>query len=462
MQEPAQTSYSLKDTNSRQCITENQNHCETLSNKEELDINDTNLELKSIFKCKLCSLSFSKKPSLNKHLNRKHKVELLKLRNNNAKYSCDKCGKEFHKLPSLKRHQSRNHSCNPMGQGDDYLTCVMEGCDGQTFPSEVAMKDHMKKVHNHPRKGRKPKEPLDLDLIKTLELDLSMKDQLFTTPQSCPNCSKMFESKLKLYWHIKRVHQQKHKPCQLCGLMVKKLSDHVKRQHTEKDIKKFVCEFCGERFKGQSGYQFHIAGHTGEKKYSCRSCGKHFRTSSESYNCERGHQGIYKWRCSLCNFKSHQKNKYIRHLRTHTKSQPYQCPLCDHKAARKDYLQKHIGKSHSQMTLEEVEAKHPNLYKIEEKVQVIAEISYHKPFERKEFEEIEQNKLFSDKEKKFINDDLKANLKLEDKNYKTDVRLPLFPHNNSGSQNQHQPMICIQQSQENLVQQLSYLTKLSL
>jgi hypothetical protein len=42
--------------------------------------------------------------------------------------------------------------------------------------------------------------------------------------------------------------------------MVKKLSDHVKRQHMERDLKKFVCELCGERFKGQSGYQFHLAG----------------------------------------------------------------------------------------------------------------------------------------------------------------------------------------------------------
>ena len=46
----------------------------------------------------------------------------------------------------------------------------------------------------------------------------------------------------------------------LCGLMVKKLSDHMKRQHVERDLKKFVCELCGDRFKGQSGYQFHLAG----------------------------------------------------------------------------------------------------------------------------------------------------------------------------------------------------------
>ena len=460
---------------------EGDGHYETFPEKEEFDINDVCQELGTIFKCQMCDMSFRKKPSLNKHIKRKHKEEFLKLRNIKSDYSCDKCGKVFHKLPSLRRHYSRNHTFRSMRKGDDYLTCVMEGCVGPAFTSEVAMKDHMKEVHNLPRKGRKPTEPLDLDLLKNLELDTTMKDQLFITPKSCSECSKIFESKLKLYWHIKRVHQQKHKPCQHCGLMVKKLSDHVKRQHTEKDVKNFVCEFCGERFKGQSGYQFHIAGHTGEKKYSCMSCGKQFRRSSESYNCERGHQDIFKWRCTLCSFKSHQKNKYVRHLRTHTKSQPYQCPLCDRKAARKDYLQKHIEKSHSQITLKEVEAKHPNLYKIEEKVQVIADMPYQTvnlSIVSKRFDEKEHNEPHSDKENKFIDVDLKSNLKLEvenaDKNCKPEIPedysrhhtftvcSPSFHHDNSGSQNQPQPMISTQQAQENFVQQLSYLTKLSL
>lgn len=341
-----------------------------------------------MLQCSLCTLSFRKRPSLNKHMNRKHKMD-LDIERDTGKHPCDECGKRFNKLPSLRRHKSRKHSLiyesrslnenvSCIRNEAKYLNCDIEGCGSPLFDSELAWKLHLKDVHNLPRKGRKPKEPIDLDLMKTLELDISMKDQQFEMPQSCVNCGKVFESKLKMYWHIKRVHQQKHKPCHLCGLMVKKLSDHVKRQHTEKDMKKFVCEFCGERFKGHSGYQFHKAGHTGEKKYACRSCRKPFRTSSEAYNCERGHQGIFKWRCSLCSFKSHQKNKYIRHLRTHSKSQPYQCPLCDHRAARKDYLQKHIGKSHSHLTLDEVEASHPNLYRIEEKVQLTPEMHYEK------------------------------------------------------------------------------------
>jgi len=374
-------------------------------------------DVKSMLQCELCHLKFRKRPSLNKHMSRKHKMTAQNYGRGIGKHSCGECGKKFNKLPSLRRHQSRKHlsgyemkmsdgNSNSAESNIKHLMCEIEGCEGPIFTNEVELKSHLKDVHNLPRKGRKPKDPIDTNLMKYLGLDLSMKDEQFEIPQSCENCSKVFESKLKMYWHIKRVHQQKHKPCHLCGLMVKKLSDHIKRQHTEKDLKKFVCEFCGERFKGHSGYQFHIAGHTGEKKYSCRSCRKQFRTSSEAYNCERGHQGIFKWRCSLCDFKSHQKNKYVRHLRTHTKSQPYQCPLCDHRAARKDYLQKHIGKSHTQQSLEEIEASHPDLYRIEEKVQVTADMHYEKldlPGSSK-LEKEEQNNSLVDKKDNIFKD----------------------------------------------------------
>ena len=90
----------------------------------------------------------------------------------------------------------------------------------------------------------------------------------------------------------KRALPSKQTPCDICGLSVKCLSEHVKRQHNtnQRDPKPFVCEMCGASFKGLSGYQFHVSGHTGEKKYSCELCGKQFRSLTDSYNCERGHK----------------------------------------------------------------------------------------------------------------------------------------------------------------------------
>lgn len=339
------------------------------------------------YSCDMCDISFHLKGSLNKHKGRMHKC-VLKTDQSEGNFQCEDCDRKFRKLSSLRKHMTRKHSSSGMktefeSEDDNKrigYSCDTEGCDDLIFNKKHEYKNHMKSVHNLPRKGRRPKEPMDESLMEKLGLDLNIKEN--ECPQSCEYCGKVYGTKLKLYWHHKRVHQMKHRPCHLCGLMVKKLSDHIKRQHTEKDIKKFVCEFCGDRFKGQSGYQFHIAGHTGEKKYHCRSCAKTFRTSSEAYNCERGHQGIFKWNCDLCSFKSHQRNKYVRHLRTHSKSQPFSCPLCDHRAARKDYMQKHVIKAHTSthtenvITLEQIEALHPKMYNIDEKIDLPTPPSY--------------------------------------------------------------------------------------
>jgi len=146
------------------------------------------------------------------------------------------------------------------------------------------------------------------------------------------------------------------------------LQVHIKQRHTEKDKLRYFCEFCGKGFKGYSSHAFHIAGHTGERKYTCKQCGRNYRTSSEQHKCERAHQGLFKYNCDKCTYRTHQKNKYVRHLRIHTKSAPYRCPICEHRAARKDYLQKHIMKTHSDLTLDQVETSYPNLYQIEEKI----------------------------------------------------------------------------------------------
>ena len=217
------------------------------------------------------------------------------------------------------------------------------------------------KHKKHSKVGQKPKRGRPQKTEPALDVDGG-------EASYCKICGKNYDTEINLKKHVRRCHETSQKPCHICGLMVKELSIHVKHQHLQKDVAKYFCEYCGQGFKGYSGYQFHVAGHTGERKYTCGSCGKSFRTSSEAKKCERGHAGIYKWNCSLCSYKCHQKNKFVRHMRTHTKSEPYSCPLCVHRAARKDYLQKHIIKTHTGLSLEQVESLHPNMYHIEEKI----------------------------------------------------------------------------------------------
>ena len=251
--------------------------------------------------------------------------------NSKDKYSCVLCGLNFNSKRSLRIHSGRQHK-------------------DKKSPESVRSKYKQQKARVRP-------PTVGTDEAKEI-----------SGGAGCDICGKIYDTELNLKKHVRRSHETKQKPCHICGMMVKELSIHIKYQHLQKDLKKYCCEFCGKGFKGYSGYQFHVAGHTGEKKYSCGGCAKTFRTSSEAKKCERGHQGIYKWNCSLCSYKCHQKNKFVRHMRTHTKSEPYSCPLCVHRAARKDYLQKHILKTHTGVSLEQLESFHPDMYNIQEKI----------------------------------------------------------------------------------------------
>ena len=252
-------------------------------------------------------------------------------------YSCVLCGLNFSSKRSLRIHSGRQHK------------------------DEKSQESVGSKYKQHKPRAR-PRPPTTQSIVRTDEA------KEISGAAGCNICGKIYDTELNLKKHVRRSHETKQKPCHICGMMVKELSIHIKYQHLQKDLKKYCCEFCGKGFKGYSGYQFHVAGHTGEKKYTCGGCTKTFRTSSEAKKCERGHQGIYKWNCSLCSYKCHQKNKFVRHMRTHTKSEPYSCPLCVHRAARKDYLQKHILKTHSGVSLEELESFHPSMYNIQEKL----------------------------------------------------------------------------------------------
>jgi len=228
------------------------------------------------------------------------------------------------------------------------IICDREGCE-TIFDKKQQLKEHVKTVH----------QPQKLRLKPVIELP---EDE-----RQCPICNKEFTKKVFLTRHIRR-HATSAQACHICGQMVKELQVHIKQRHTEKDKLRYFCEFCGKGFKGYSSHAFHIAGHTGERKYTCKQCGRNYRTSSEQHKCERAHQGLFKYNCDKCTYRTHQKNKYVRHLRIHTKSAPYRCPICEHRAARKDYLQKHIMKTHSDLTLDQVETSYPNLYQIEEKI----------------------------------------------------------------------------------------------
>ena len=52
-----------------------------------------------------------------------------------------------------------------------------------------------------------------------LRLDESLTDYPYDVPEPCSYCQKPIESRLKMYWHLKRVHLLNKKPCKFCALI---------------------------------------------------------------------------------------------------------------------------------------------------------------------------------------------------------------------------------------------------
>ena len=137
---------------------------------------------------------------------------------------CEFCDKSFVLKSSLDKHQRRQHhelkKLKKISRNGLHKCAVC----GLGFDKKPSLHRHMTRSHSM-KTGM---------LVRgTQESDL---------PGSA--------SKIK-----KRALPSKQTPCDICGLSVKCLSEHVKRQHNtnQRDPKPFVCEMCGASFKGLSG-----------------------------------------------------------------------------------------------------------------------------------------------------------------------------------------------------------------
>ncbi|XP_023322078.1 uncharacterized protein LOC111696635 [Eurytemora carolleeae] len=129
------------------------------------------------FSCSFCSKAFRLKSSLDKHRTRSHRTLIQEQRRHQGgQFFCSFCGLGFDKKPSMQRHISRKHSeeSNEGLVGVDVtvsnpVSCSQPGCS-HVLHNSSEYKSHLRNVHNLTRRGRRPKEPLDLELAKLLGL----------------------------------------------------------------------------------------------------------------------------------------------------------------------------------------------------------------------------------------------------------------------------------------------------
>lgn len=106
-------------------------------------------------------------------------------------------------------------------------------------------------------------------------------------------------SRENLVYHIQK-HYGEAPPCPTCKQVFSTaitLRAHVQSMH--KDVKDFICSYCGKGFSRQRGLTNHITIHTGEKRHKCPDCGKAFASQANMHQHRRVHTGAKPCKCYI-------------------------------------------------------------------------------------------------------------------------------------------------------------------
>lgn len=186
--------------------------------------------------CTICSVSYSKREYLSKHMKNEHNILLekkppgrqstfIRHENDPRPYKCDECVKEYTKSKHLARHK-RTHT--------DIKRCneCNEICGNYA--------DHMLKKHG-------------IDLPRPFECDI---------------CKKAYRTKSNVQSHM-RIHRAASRvfQCTVCPKSFCFATDLRKHMKTHSQNRSIICDICGDAFKSSDTLKCHMRRHTGERPY---------------------------------------------------------------------------------------------------------------------------------------------------------------------------------------------------
>ncbi|XP_031620137.1 zinc finger protein 431-like [Contarinia nasturtii] len=266
--------------------------------------------------CPKCSVTYSKREYLSKHMKTEHNIVLEKkrpgrvsqFRQNNEDdprpYKCDQCVKEYTKSKHLARHR-RTHlekkRCNECN----------EICSNYA--------DHMLKKHG-------------IDLPR---------------PFSCDICHKTYRTKTHIQSHM-RIHRTASRvfTCTVCPKSFCFATDLRKHMKSHSQNRSVICDICGDAFKSADTLKCHMRRHTGERPYKCSQCPRAFSTSNSLDIHFRTHTGEKPFQCEFCPKRFSDSSTLLVHKRLHTNENPYICHLCGRRTKQASNLRSHYKHFH--------------------------------------------------------------------------------------------------------------------
>ena len=188
---------------------------------ENVDEHEKGLILTTLFKCKICSQTFTTKHQRDYHKVKEHSTD---------SYECKICGEKFIKRHQLKYHHVKSHS----GGSFDCTKCEAK------FDTRHKLDYHRKIKHGSDNPARQKQYKCnECDKSFPTQYRLKRHTSLHTgvKPVCCDHCGEGFYTQSKLKQHVNVVHLKlATTTCDICKKSFTDLDGlalHKKRVHTE-------------------------------------------------------------------------------------------------------------------------------------------------------------------------------------------------------------------------------------